>query len=132
VTGVAVGTQEMYPDFHVEEFWGDSRTPHAVRIILEVGSYQDGSGVKPAALTAYQDRVTEYLDFVGVNRSRGGPMLGMAIIGNLVFMQWQFHPTMSSNDRRRFPRLPQEWMSIFDPLFVRALDQLHRWCFAAH
>lgn len=131
-TDVPVGSQEKFPDFHVEQFWGVGNRPDAVRIIMEVGSYKDGKGHTYENLLRYSRRVREYIDFVGPNRCGGGPMLGIAIVGSLVFTEWKFHSSMRRAERNHFTPLPRVWYSLYDPAFVRALNELRTYCVNHH
>ncbi|KAH6905752.1 hypothetical protein BKA70DRAFT_490814 [Coprinopsis sp. MPI-PUGE-AT-0042] len=132
-----VEAHAVFPDFVVEEFWGadaNGTAPDVIRIVFELTSLpkrKGNTGKGPQHLKLFtENRVAEYVKKV-VGRSYGGPVLGVGILGNQVWMQWTF-PASVEEDINLFSPIPRGWMPLCEGTFSRALEELQTYCMDRH
>ena len=133
--GIGVSNQnQTYPDFTVERYFGadndDNPHPDEIRVVVEVASLcrvtkiMDSIGdayLKSLAMAKFKASVVDQLyDYLlqAIPKAIGNRVLGVASLGNEVTLR---HTTGTSSVQIP-PNMDDDWISLFDPRFIRELN----------
>ncbi|KAJ7202612.1 hypothetical protein GGX14DRAFT_653845 [Mycena pura] len=133
--GIGVSNEnQKYPDFTVERYFGadndDNPHPDEIRVVVEVASLchltkiMDNIGdpdLKSLAMAKFKASVVHQLyNYLlrAIPKANGNRVLGVASLGNEVALRY----ATGTSSVQIPPNLDDNWISLFDPRFIRELN----------